>query len=82
MRLPVAAKMALHSAGTTGGRAGSPRPVSCCMSSWRFQTSFTGAPSHPPALVPVRGATLNFTPPIRGKRLRTSRPALLSTCLN
>ena len=27
MRLPVAAKMALHSAGMTGGSAGSPRPV-------------------------------------------------------
>jgi hypothetical protein len=27
MRLPVAAKMALHSAGITGGSAGSPRPV-------------------------------------------------------
>ena len=26
-RLPVAAKIALHSAGTTGGSAGSPRPV-------------------------------------------------------
>jgi hypothetical protein len=26
-RLPVAAKMALHNAGTTGGSAGSPMPV-------------------------------------------------------
>ncbi len=41
-RLPVAAKMALHNAGTTGGNAGSPRPVGG-LSVMRNSTSTGGA---------------------------------------
>ena len=42
MRLPVAAKMALQRAGTTGGNAGSPRPVGG-LSVMRNATSTGGA---------------------------------------